>query len=222
MRAGNVSYARPADMPQRIAIFVLPSALLLPGGRMPLNIYEPRYLAMIDDALAGNRMIGMVQPRLDGAVRADGEPELCAVGCCGRLVSWAESGDGRYLVTLQGICRFRIETELAVATPYRQCRITSFAGDLNEGEGEAEVDREALLRAFRAFLDANDMQADWESIRRAGNGTLVNALSMMSPYGAAEKQALLEAPDLKTRAETLIAITEMALARGGGFDPPLQ
>lgn len=223
MRAGNVNYAKASDLPGQVALFPLPAALLLPGGRMPLNIYEPRYLAMIDDIMAGGRIVGIVQPRLDGAVRKDGEPELCDMGCCGRLVSWSETGDGRYLISLHGICRFRIESELSVPTPYRQSRITPFASDLNEGEGEGEVDRPALLRTFRAFLEANGMQADWESVSRAGNGTLVNALSMMSPYGAAEKQALLEAPDLKTRAETLIAITEMTLARNGGnFDPPLQ
>jgi len=222
MRAGNANYSRAEDLPRQIAVFPLTGALLLPGGRLPLNIFEPGYLAMIGAVMAGDRVSGMVQPRLDGALRDDGEPELCDMGCCGRLVSWAETGDGRYLVALQGICRFRIEAELKVATPYRQCRITPYAGDLEEGKGEAEVDREALLRTFRAFLEANGMQADWDSVRRAGNATLVNALSMMSPYGAAEKQALLEAPDLRTRAETLIAITEMALARGGSFDPPLQ
>lgn len=223
MRAGNANYSRISDVPKHIVIFPLTAALLLPGGRMPLNIFEPRYLKMVDDVIAGNRVIGMVQPRLDGALRADGEPELCDVGCCGRITSMGETGDGRYLISLQGICRFRIEEEKQVATPYRQCKILPFAGDLNESDGENEVDREALLRTFRAYLEANGMEADWESVSRAGNGTLVNALSMMSPYGPAEKQALLEAPDLKTRAETLVAITEMALARGGGdFSTHLQ
>ncbi len=216
MQAGNAHYTKASDVPERIAIFPLSAALLLPDGRMPLNIFEPRYLKMIDDVMAGNRVIGMVQPRLDGALRRDGEPELCDVGCCGRITSFAETGDGRYLISLQGICRFRVAEELSVKTPYRQCMIKPFGADLDVSAGAEEVDREALLKAFHDYLEANGMQADWDSVRRAENGTLVNALSMMSPYGPAEKQALLEAPDLKTRAETLVAITEMALARDNG------
>ena len=223
MQAGNAHYSKASDVPRLIALFPLSAALLLPGGRMPLNIFEPRYLKMVDDAMAGNRIIGMIQPRLDGALRQDGEPELCDVGCCGRITSLAESGDGRYVISLQGICRFRIDQEVRRSSPYRQCTIAPFGSDLNEGEGEGDVDRDALLRTFRAYLEANGLEADWESVSRAGNATLVNALSMMSPYGPAEKQALLEAPDLKTRAETLIAITEMALARDGSdFAPGLQ
>ncbi len=213
IKAGNKSYRSVADIPEIVPIFPLSGALLLPGGRMPLNIFEPRYLEMIDAVIGGSRLIGMIQPRLDGALRDDGEPELCAVGCIGRLISLAESGDGRYLVALQGVCRFRAIEETASKTAFRQCRITPFAADLDEGANADEVDRPALLRAFRTYLKANDLEADWESVSRAENAMLVNALSMMAPYGAAEKQALLEAPDLKTRAEALIAITEMALAR---------
>lgn len=216
MQAGNAHYSKTTDLPEQIAVFPLAAALLLPDGRMPLNIFEPRYLKMTDDVMSGNRIIGMIQPRLDGAKRGDGEPELCDVGCCGRVTSFAESGDGRYLITLQGICRFRIIEERLVKSPYRQCRIKPFVADLDPAAGEEDVDREALLKAFRDYLKANGMEADWDSVSRAENGTLVNALSMMSPYGPAEKQALLEAPDLKTRAETLVAITEMALAREGG------
>ena len=146
-------------------------------------------------------------------MREDGEPALCEVGCLGRITSFAETGDGRYLVSLQGVCRFRVAEELACKTPFRQCRIVPFAADLDEDQGGGDIDRPALLKAFRAYLEANELEADWESVSRADNAMLVNALSMMAPYGPAEKQALLEAPDLKTRAETLIAITEMALAR---------
>ncbi|MEO4001180.1 LON peptidase substrate-binding domain-containing protein [Mesorhizobium sp. CAU 1732] len=213
MQAGNARYRTAEDLPDIVPVFPLTAALLLPGGRMPLNIFEPRYLEMIDHVIAHHRLVGMLQPRLDGALRADGEPELCDVGCLGRLTSFAETGDGRYLVSLQGVCRFRVAEESHAKTPFRQCRITSFATDLDAEAGAAEVDRPALLKAFRAYLKANDLDADWESVSRAENATLVNALSMMAPYGAAEKQALLEAPDLKTRAETLIAITEFALAR---------
>jgi Lon protease-like protein len=215
MQAGNARYRTSNDLPETVPVFPLAAALLLPGGRMPLNIFEPRYLEMVDHTIAHHRLVGMIQPRLDGATRADGEPELCEVGCLGRITSFAETGDGRYLVSLQGVCRFRVVAEAAARTPFRQCRITSFAADLDAEAGAAEVDRTALLKAFRAYLKANDLDADWESVSRAENATLVNALSMMAPYGPAEKQALLEAPDLKTRAETLIAITEFALVRDG-------
>ncbi|TFF25626.1 ATP-dependent protease [Jiella endophytica] len=224
VQAGNITYADESDLPTTIAVFPLTGALLLPAGQLPLNIFEPRYIEMIDDAMAGSRIIGMVQPSLDGAMRDNRDPKLCEVGCMGRITSLAESGDGRYIISLQGIARFRIAEELAVRTPYRSCRVTAFLGDLDAGMGEEAVDREGLLRAFRRFFEANQMEADWDSIDRASNETLVNALAMMSPYGAAEKQALLEANDLKSRAETLIAITEISLAGEGGEDgsPTLQ
>lgn len=215
MRAGNAIYKSLNDLPETVPVFPLSAALLLPGTRMPLNIFEPRYLEMVDHALISDRVIGMIQPSLDGTLCASGEPALCDVGCMGRITSFSETGDGRYLITLDGICRFRINREIRAKAHYRKCAVRHFAGDLTEEEG-TEVDRPALLHTFRAYLDANNLEADWESITRAENCTLVNALSMMSPYGPAEKQALLEAPDLKTRAETLIAITEIALAREGG------
>ncbi|RUW43708.1 MULTISPECIES: LON peptidase substrate-binding domain-containing protein [unclassified Mesorhizobium] len=213
MQAGNAHYRLAKDLPLTIPIFPLEGALLLPGGRMPLNIFEPRYLQMVDEAVAGSRLIGIIQPGLNGALREDGEPELCNVGCIGRIIAFSETGDGRYLISLQGVCRFRIAHELTVKTPFRQCKPAPFLADLDEEQAADEIDRPALLRAFRAYLQANDLEADWESVSRAENAMLVNALSMMAPYGPAEKQALLEAADLKTRAETLIAITEMTLAR---------
>jgi Lon protease-like protein len=213
VQVGNAHYRVGKDLPSTIPLFPLAGALLLPGGRMPLNIFELRYLQMVDEAIAGSRLIGIIQPSLNGALRADGEPELCNVGCAGRIISMAESGDGRYLISLQGVCRFRITHELAVKTPFRQCKLAPFLTDLREDQAASEVDRPALLKAFRAYLQANELEADWESVSRAENAMLVNALSMMAPYGPAEKQALLEAPDLRARAETLIAITEMALAR---------
>lgn len=211
MQVGNARYRDESDLAAVIPVFPLSGALLLPGGRMPLNIFEPRYLQMVDDALAGNRHIGMIQPALDGARRDDGEPALCRMGCMGRITSFAETGDGRYIISLDGVTRFRVIEELSVRTPYRQARVSHFVADLKQDEQESSIDRDALLGAFRAYLDANDMEADWESVMRAGNVTLVNALSMMAPYGSAEKQALLEAADLKSRADTLVAITEMAL-----------
>ncbi|WP_114390119.1 LON peptidase substrate-binding domain-containing protein [Notoacmeibacter marinus] len=213
MQAGNRNYRSADELPESVPIFPLSGALLLPGGRMPLNIFEPRYLEMIEAAMAGERLIGMIQPSLDGSRRADDEPMLAPVGCLGRIISFAESGDGRYLITLNGVCRFRLGEELEKPSrPYRRAIITPFAADLKDDDRSA-VDREALIGAFRDFVDANDMEVDWPSVEQASTQTLVNVLSMMSPYGPAEKQALLEAPDLKTRAQTLIAITELLLAR---------
>lgn len=213
MRVGNARYQSAKDLPGVIPVFPLAGALLLPGGRLPLNIFEPRYLSMIDTVIAEARLIGMVQPALDGSERDDGEPRLCDVGCLGRITSLNESGDGRYLIALQGACRFRIMEEVTVRTPFRQCRIAPFLADLQEDQGADQVDRAGLLKALRDFLDANELQADWENINQVDNGTLVNSLSMMAPFGPPEKQALLEAPDLKTRADTLIAVTEIALAK---------
>jgi Lon protease-like protein len=213
----NAQYRGPIDLPEVIPVFPLPGALLLPRGQMPLNIFEPRYLAMIDDALRdGHRLIGMIQP--DAAHGRGDKPTLYKVGCVGRITQLAESGDGRYLIELTGVARFRVEAELKVATPYRQCRVTyaPFADDFIARKGEDKVDREALLVALRDFLKANNLNADWDGIEKAPNEALVNALSMMSPYGPAEKQALLEAPDLKTRAEVLVAVTEIELAKKNG------
>jgi Lon protease-like protein len=221
----NAQYRGPVDLPEVIPVFPLPGALLLPRGQMPLNIFEPRYLAMIDDSLRdGHRLIGMIQPDPAHANRPE-KPKLYNVGCVGRITQLAETGDGRYLIELTGVARFQIVEELTVATSYRQCRATfaPFADDFVARKGEDAVDRGALLAALREFLRANDLKADWDGIEKAPNEALVNALSMMSPYGTAEKQALLEAPDLKTRAEILVAITEIELAKkANDGEPPLQ
>ncbi len=211
----NAQYRGPIDLPEVIPVFPLPGALLLPRGQMPLNIFEPRYLAMIDDALRdGHRLIGMIQPDATHSGPAD-KPPLFKIGCVGRITQLAERGDGRYLIELTGVARFRIEQELPVKTEYRQCRVTygPFADDFIARKGEEAVDRAAVLHALRAFMKANNLKADWEGINQAPNEALVNALSMMSPYGPPEKQALLEAPDLKTRAGLLVAITEIELAK---------
>ncbi len=225
MKAGNATYGGMTDLPTVIPVFPLTASLLLPRAEMPLNIFEPRYLAMVDAALAGDRVIGMIQP--DAAVPAGlSGPSLFPVGCAGRLTSFAETGDGRYLITLTGISRFRLLEEVAAGTPYRQYRITAepFAGDFAGATGEAAVDRTSVLRTFRAYLAAHDLDADWASVDRASNETLVNTLAMMAPFGVAEKQALLEAPDLRARAETLVALTEITLSREGtaGDGPTLQ
>jgi Lon protease-like protein len=222
----NKVYARPEDLAQTIAVFPLPGALLLPRGQMPLNIFEPRYLAMVDDAMRSeHRLIGMIQP--DAAHPGpEARPNLYKVGCVGRITQLSETGDGRYLIQLTGIARFRVEEELAVTTPYRQCRVSyaPFTDDFTARKGEDAVDRPRVLQALSDFLKANDLKVDWEGIEKAPNEALVNALAMMSPYGSAEKQALLEAPDLKTRAEILVAVTEIELARKTATDgeTPLQ
>ena len=222
----NVVYRGSADLPEIIPVFPLAGALLLPRGQLPLNIFEPRYLALVDDSMRdGHRLIGMIQP--DPAHPGpENKPNLFKVGCVGRITQLAETGDGRYLMQLTGIVRYRIEAELKVATAYRQCRVTCmpFTDDFIARKGEDAVDRKAVLEALTAFLKANNLKTDWQGIESAPNEALVNALAMMSPYGTAEKQAMLEAPDLKTRAEILVAVTEMELAKktAGGGETPLQ
>jgi Lon protease-like protein len=215
----NNSYRAPDELPASFPIFPLSKALLLPRGQLPLNVFEPRYLAMVDDAIRGARIIGMIQPDPEAAA-----PGLFPVGCAGRITQLAETGDGRYLVTLTGIARFKMVEEIATSTPYRECRadFSPFLIDFSPRAGEDLVDREGVLRTLRDFAETNDLQLDWDSINEAPNEALVNALSMMSPFGAKEKQALLEAQDLKGRADVLVAITEIELARGKNAPQTLQ
>ncbi|MEM9105638.1 MAG: LON peptidase substrate-binding domain-containing protein [Pseudomonadota bacterium] len=225
MQVGNTHYRTETDIPAIVPLFPLSGALLLPCGQMPLNIFEPRYLAMIDDVMAGDRVVAIIQPSFEA--QRDGEagecPPLCQVGTLGRITSLSETGDGRYIISLVGICRFRLLEETDRTMAYRQGRIAPFLNDLSSDNGADKVNREALLDSFRAYLDSNNLEADWDSVSQASNATLVNTMSMMAPYGPAEKQALLEAPDLKTRADTLIAITEIALARDSDdYDTVLQ
>lgn len=219
----NVSYKTPEDLPGVIPIFPLAGALLFPRALLPLNIFEPRYLAMVDDAMKGSRVIGMIQPD-ESKGGAPSAPALFSTGCAGRITQYAESGDGRYLITLEGIARFRVTEEIVVTTAYRQCRVdvSEFRTDFVPRLGEEAVNREELLKTLAAYLKANKLEADWKDINEAQTEALVNGLSMMSPYGAREKQALLEAPDLKNRADVLVAITEMAIARGGDNDLSMQ
>lgn len=211
----NAPYRTPKDIPDIIPVFPLPRALLLPRTELPLNIFEPRYLQMIEDAIVGHRVIGMIQPN-EPEENPSKVPPLYQVGCAGRLTNFGESGDGRYQIVLTGIARFRIVEELEVATPYRQCKVdyNVFAEDLVQGDGEDEVDREALLKTLANYLAANSIDADWSGITQAPTEALVNGLSLMSPFGVREKQALLEARDLRHRAELLVAATEITLAAG--------
>ncbi|MGI9484088.1 MAG: LON peptidase substrate-binding domain-containing protein [Hyphomicrobiales bacterium] len=213
-------YTTPGDLPKKLPVFPLTGALLLPRAQLPLNIFEPRYLQMVNDAMSGERLIGMVQPAGAEAEYAEGNPEerppVYPIGCAGRIISYAETPDGRILITLAGVSRFRIKDELSQGEPYRVCDVDflEFESDLEIGMGENAVDRDALMSAFRKYLDANRMDANWKEVESATTEALVNTLCVISPYAASEKQAMLEANTLSERAKILIALTEMALASG--------
>lgn len=220
---GFCSASCPSEMPSVLPLFPLSGALLLPRGQLPLNVFEPRYITMVDDALRTHRMFGMIQPDPEAGQERP-TPPLFKVGCAGRITQFAESGDGRYIITLTGVSRFALVEEVAAVTPYRQSRVDfqAFATDFKPRAGEEKVDRDGVLKALRDFAEENNLQIDWDSINQAPNEALVNALSMMSPFGPREKQALLEASDLKGRAEVLVAITEIELARGKNAPSSLQ
>lgn len=205
------NYKALQDMPDAIPVFPLDGALLLPRAELPLNIFEPRYLAMVDDAMKTDRIIGMIQTRGDSETR----PQMMDVGCAGRITSFTETPDGRVLMTLTGLCRFSVTEELQAGTLYRQVRpnFRDFEVDLVSDLGANEVNRPALMKAFKDYLVANDLNADWNEINATSTEVLVNTLSLLAPYPPRDKQALLEAPDLKTRADMLVALTEMALAK---------
>ena len=223
-------YRRPADLPPRIPLFPLRGAILLPRATLPLNVFEPRYLEMLDDVMSGDRLIGIVQPDQDGGPEDDEESPLDQevglrnVGCVGRVTSYQEVEDERLLITLTGIMRYDIIDEAETELPYRVASVSydRYAADLNEGLGEDQVDRANLLRVLRSYLDANRLEADWSAIQRASSEFLINALCVMCPYGPEEKQALLEAEDLKRRADVLVALAEMELASSGGNGNTLQ
>jgi uncharacterized protein len=205
-------YKSAADMPATIPVFPLTGALLLPRTELPLNIFEPRYLQMFDDAMRGPRIIGMIQPKHGDQSDV---PKLSTIGCAGRVTSYTETHDGRLLVTITGVSRFEVKSEMATTTPYRivEASFDRFQIDFVSGNGAKEVNRSAVLKAFRDYLEANDMTTNWDEIEAVNTESLVNTLSLMAPYPAPEKQALLEAKDLKMRADMLVALTELALAR---------
>lgn len=213
IQAGNVSYHDIREFPEILPIFPLTGALLLPGGHLPLNIFEPRYLQMIGDVMQGHKLIGMIQPNPNAQPDKSGQQALSRIGCIGRVTACQESGDGRLLISLSGVCRFEMLQEISTTKLYRQVQYKANERDLQESNNPSEVDREGVLTAFRNYLNANGMDADWETVKKTETDTLITALCMMSPFEPAEKQALLESPDLKTRAETLIAISEFYLAR---------
>jgi uncharacterized protein len=210
-------YRRPADLPQRIAVFPLRGVILLPRATLQLNIFEPRYLAMIEDVLAGSRIVGVIQPERSGGDEESpvGKTvDLRRIGCTGRITAYQELDDARLGITLTGIARFEVLDEPATAKPYRICHVAydRYSEDFSSGVGEDRVDRSNLLRVLRTYLEAHRLRADWRTILNAPSELLVNSLSILAPYGPEEKQALLEAADLKTRAEVLTALAEMELA----------
>jgi uncharacterized protein len=198
-----------SDLPGALPVFPLAGVVLLPRGHLPLNIFEPRYLEMVDHALKGERLIGMIQPTEseESVLR----PKLSQVGCAGRVISWRETEDNRYLITLAGLCRFRVKEEISALSAYRQvaCDFASFAGDLAQGDEDGDFPRERLLSALKDYLSRRDMKADWKSVMTAPAESLVNALAMMCPFEPAEKQALLEAPDDTDRAAALLTLLQM-------------
>ena len=202
------------DLPRTLGLFPLTGVLLLPRGQLPLNVFEPRYLALVESALSGGRLIGMIQPteHEDKALK----PALSAIGCAGRITSYRETEDGRYLITLTGICRFRIAEELDTPALFRAVRpdFAPFAGDLVE-TGEPEFPRARMLAALNDYLQRRELKADWRSVMNAPAETLVNALAMLCPFEPNEKQALLEAPGWHERVNTLLALLEMSGAPPG-------
>lgn len=208
------------DLPEVLPLFPLPGALLLPRARLPLHIFEPRYLAMFDDVLkTPGRMIGMIQPMDDAGTR------LHSIGCAGRITSFTETEDRRYMVTLTGVSRFRIGEMVEGFTPYLRARVSweDFRRDLGGAEKDPALDRMEFLNLLARFLDIAHLQTDWESLKDADNELLINSLAILLPFAPEDKQALLEAPSLTTRREALVALMEFALASpGGGMEDKLQ
>jgi Lon protease-like protein len=218
-----------ADLPGTIPVFPLPGALLLPRARLPLHIFEPRYLAMLDDCLkTPHRLIGMIQPR-DGGPNggpgggAEGKRRLHAIGCAGRLTAFSETEDGRYMITLSGLSRFRVLAEVPGFTPYIRCDVSwdGFDRDAGPVETDPGLDRTAFLGLLERFFEAEGLKTDWPSLREAEDELLVNSLAMLLPLTPEDKQALLEAPSLSTRRETLVTLIEFAL-RGGSGEEVMQ
>jgi hypothetical protein len=216
-------HRRAADLPQVIPVFPLDGALLLPHGQLPLRIFEPRYLNMVDDAMAAERMIGMIQTRGGGD---PARPSLASVGCLGRITSFAETSDDQYLITLTGVCRFALGEELPARTPYRQVRVDylPYEIDLRPPADDEGFDRMRLLRSLKAFLERRALGVDWDAARNAPTEALINSLAMALPFEPPEKQALLEASTVADRREALITLLEIDTVGRSGEDepPPLQ
>ena len=212
---------RGGDLPETVPVFPLPGALLLPRARLPLHIFEPRYLAMLDDTLkTSHRLIGMIQTS-EGPRAADAaKPQLQKIGCAGRLTAFSETEDGRYMITLSGMSRFRVIEEVEGFTPYRRCRVdwSAFTRDTGGTEHDPGFDRDAFLGILRRYFDDRGLSTDWSALKDAEDELLINSLSMLCPFEPEDKQALLEAPSLSTRRETLVTLIEFALRGGMGED----
>lgn len=209
------TYSSLDELPATVPVFPLTGAVLLPRGQLPLNIFEPRYLAMADAAISGARFIGMIQPtEHEDKVLT---PPLAKVGCAGRITSYKETDDGRCLITLTGICRFRVAEEIAVKTPFRQIRpdYSAYVGDL-AADSTSDFPRDRLIGALKDYLAHRDLKADWRSVMSAPPETLVNALAMLCPFEPAEKQALIEAPNWNDRVDTLVTLLEMSASPASG------
>lgn len=205
---------QPGDLPDTIPLFPLPGALLLPRGRLPLHIFEPRYLQMIEDCMkTGPRLIGMIQPR----PAPKGELRLNAIGCAGRLTAFSETEDGRLMITLSGISRFRLLRTVEGFTPYIRAEVgwTDFTRDLGRSETDEGLDRPAFLELLARYFSTQGHDTDWDAMKEAEDEFLINALSMLLPFEPEDKQALLEARTLRTRRETLVTLLEFALYGGG-------
>lgn len=206
---------RPIDLPDTISVFPLPGALLLPRARLPLHLFEPRYLQMLEDALkTPARLIGMVQPN----PRSSADDTLHAIGCAGRVTQFSETEDGRYMITLAGMSRFRIVKEVDGFTPYRKCEVSwsGFERDQGKAETDPGFNRASFMDLLGRLFDHRGMSTDWESMKEAEDELLINSLSMLLEFDPEDKQALLEAPSLSTRRETLITLIEFALRTGSG------
>ena len=209
------------DLPETIPVFPLAGALLLPRAKLPLHLFEPRYLQMLEDAMkTKHRLIGMVQPR---DVPGSAEKRLHSIGCAGRLTGFSETEDGRYMITLSGVSRFRVIQEITGFTPYRRCTVdwTPFVRDLGESEDDKGFDRAPFLAILGRYFQAMELSTDWGSLKEADAELLINSLSMLCPFEPEDKQALLEAPSLETRRETLVTLFEFSL-RGGSTDEVMQ
>jgi Lon protease-like protein len=213
-----------ADLPDVIPVFPLPGALLLPRARLPLHLFEPRYLQMLDDALrTPQRLIGMVQPCSGPAGKDTGQKTLHKIGCVGRVTQFSETEDGRYMITLSGISRFRILSEVEGFTPYRRVQPCwdGFDRDMGKAEADDTFDRPGFMALLERYFTTLQLSTDWETLNEAEDELLINSLSMLLDFEPEDKQALLEAPSLATRRETLVTLLEFAM-RGGSNEETLQ
>lgn len=209
-----------ADLPDILPVFPLPGALLLPRARLPLHIFEPRYLQMLDDALkTPQRLIGMIQP----CPQPGRDAALHAIGCAGRVTQFSETEDGRYFITLTGISRFRVSHEVEGFAPYRRCHVRwdGFGRDLDRAETDPGLDRPCFMALLERYFTARRLDTDWDTMQDAEDELLINSLSMLLEFPPEDKQALLEAPSLSTRRETLVTLIEFAL-RGGTSEEKVQ